>query len=571
MASPCSLCGIPFESDPDVAAFTERMVFTFGDTKIHPAVPSQCPACRLKLRTCQRNERYLHKRKSDLSGKDIVAIYRAEPMARRKVYALDEWHSETWDPLSFGRPFDFSRPFFPQLGELLQDVPTMGVVTLGNENCDYTTGTAYCKNCYLINSSEYSEECSYGKLFQKCRNSYDCHYLFDSELCCQCFSVYHSYQCSFLSLSKNCSDCHYSTGLIGCKNCFLCSNLERKEFFFENTQLSPEEYRRRVREYENSYEKQQKALAELASLREKSVHRATNILNSENCTGDYLENSSNCHECFDVSGSQDCKYVTVGVETKDCVDCSNMYIKPELCFMSLGTIEAYNCAYCLYVFHSQNLLYSENCFHSKNLFACSGLKHKEYCIFNTQYTKGAYEELVPRIIEHMKKTPYQSPAGSDTGQEWGQYLPPSFSPFPYNESVAHEYMPLTKEEAKSMGFHWSETTDVHPNVTKIIEAKNLPDTITDVPDDILHWAIRCEISGRPYRIQKPELHFYREQKLPIPHRHPDVRYDDRLRLRNPRTLWQRACGTCGKKTLSTFAPERPETIACDTCYRESVS
>lgn len=189
---------------------------------------------------------------------------------------------------------------------------------------------------------------------------------------------------------------------------------------------------------------------------------------------------------------------------------------------------------------------------------------------NMQYTKEEYEELVPKIIDHMKKTSLRLPDGSFAGQEWGQYLPPSFSPFPYNESVAHEYMPLTEQDAKALGFSWNEIKDELPNVTKIIDAKELPDSIDSIADDILTWAIRCEVSGRFYRIQKTELSYYREQKLPIPHRHPNVRYDDRLRLRNPRTLWKRACGTCGKETLSTFAPDRPEVIACEDCYRNSV-
>lgn len=560
MSSTCTICHQPFDTDPRMEAFVAKMIFTFGATKIHPALPRECPDCRLKLRTCQRNERFLYKRTSDLSGKDIVAIYHRNTMCPRTIYALDEWHSEQWDPLSYGRDFDFSRSFFEQFGELLRDVPKMGVVTLGNENCDYTTGTGYCKNCYLINSSEYCEDCSYGKLFQKCRSCMDCHYLFDSELCYQCFSVYNAYQCSFLSFSKNCSDCHYSLGLIGCKNCFLCSNLERKQYCFQNKQLTKEDYQAKVEEYACSWTNHLRAKKALEELRKNSVHKAVNMLNCEKCSGDYLENSQNCTECFDVNSSQDCTFVTVGVETKDCFDCSNMYIKPELCFMTLGTIEAYNCAYCLYVFHSQNLLYAENCYHCKNLFACSGLKHQEYCIFNKKYSKEEYEILVPNIIEHMQKT-----------QEWGQYIPARLSPFGYNETVAHEYMPLQKDEAIAQGFHWRDTVDDLPNVTKIIAANDLPDSIQDIPDDILQWAIRCEISGRPYRIQKPELQLYRQLKLPVARHHPDIRYDERLRIRNPRKLWGRTCGQCGKNIQSTFAPERPEAIVCEECYRAIVN
>lgn len=132
-------------------------------------------------------------------------------------------------------------------------------------------------------------------------------------------------------------------------------------------------------------------------------------------------------------------------------------------------------------------------------------------------------------------------------------------------------MPLTKDTATKMGFHWRDTIDEPPNVTQIISAKDLPDSVSDIPDDILQWAIRCEVTGRPYRIQKPELQFYRQLTLPIPHHHPDVRYDDRLKLRNPRTLYERTCEKCQKKVQSTFAPERVEKIVCELCYRVAVA
>ncbi len=557
--SPCSLCRQSFVIDADEKVFLQKMSIAFGKTTIHPSEPTECPMCRLKLRTAHRNERFLHRRKSDKSGQSIVSVFHAEPMNPCTVWSHDEWHAEDWDALAYGKEYDFSRPFFEQFQELQSRVPKMAVVTVGNENCEFTTGTGYCKNCYLINSSEYCEDCCYGKLFQKCRSCYDCAYLFDSELCYQCFSVYKSYQCRFLSFSKNCSDCQFSLGLLGCKNCFLCANLNRKEYCFRNVQLTKQEYEKQIAAYTDSYKKQQEAIAELSELRKKSIHRASNILNCENCTGDYLENSKNCRDCFDMTESEDCRYVTVGIGTKDCLDCSNMYIKPELCFMTLGTIEAYNTAYSLYIFHSQNILYSENCFHSKDLFGCCGLKHKQYCILNKQYSKEQYEELVPKIIEQMRK------AG-----EFGQYFPPSLSPFGYNESLAQEYMPLSKEKAKELGFHWRETHDEVPTASKVIRASDLPDRISEIPDDILNWAITCEASERPYKIQKSELQYYRQQQLPIPRRHPDVRYDERMTLRNPRTLWERTCGKCGKKTMSTFSPERPETLYCEECYRKEV-
>jgi len=53
---------------------------------------------------------------------------------------------------------------------------------------------------------------------------------------------------------------------------------------------------------------------------------------------------------------------------------------------------------------------------------------------NKQYTKEEYEKLVPKIIEHMKKT-----------SEWGEFFPASISPFGYEETAAMDYYPATKQ------------------------------------------------------------------------------------------------------------------------------
>lgn len=59
---------------------------------------------------------------------------------------------------------------------------------------------------------------------------------------------------------------------------------------------------------------------------------------------------------------------------------------------------SYNC------WTSSELAYCIDCYDTKNCFGCIGLRNKQYCILNKQYTKEQYEELVPKIIEHMTKT-----------------------------------------------------------------------------------------------------------------------------------------------------------------------
>ena len=197
-------------------------------------------------------------------------------------------------------------------------------------------------------------------------------------------------------------------------------------------------------------------------------------------------------------------------------------------------------------------LYSKDCYHSSYLFACIGLRNKSYCILNRQYTKEEYEILVPKIIEHMMKT-----------GEWGEFFPSFISPFGYNETVAQEYFPLNQTEALKKEFVWSDYEPPFPRVEKIIPASKLPSDITQIPDDILNWAIECEVTKKPFRIIKQELEFYRKHHLPIPHRHPDVRHEDRMKLRNPRKLWERKCDRCSKDIISTYSPERTGRVYCE--------
>jgi hypothetical protein len=199
------------------------------------------------------------------------------------------------------------------------------------------------------------------------------------------------------------------------------------------------------------------------------------------------------------------------------------------------------------------------CDFSSHLFLCIWLRHKQYCILNKQYSKKEYEELVPRIIEKMI-----------ADGEWWEFFPATLSPFGYNETVAYEYFPFTREGAQNQGFNWSDYEAPFPSVSKVIPASKLPESIKSIPDDILNWAVECEVSWKPFRIIRQELEFYRKHNIPIPKRHPDVRHMDRMKLRNPRKLFERKCDSCEKLMITSYAPERPETVYCEVCFEREV-
>tara|TARA_B100000315_G_scaffold255442_1_gene298830 strand:- start:690 stop:1232 length:543 start_codon:yes stop_codon:yes gene_type:complete len=178
---------------------------------------------------------------------------------------------------------------------------------------------------------------------------------------------------------------------------------------------------------------------------------------------------------------------------------------------------------------------------------------------NKQYSKEEYEKQVSKIIEHMKET-----------GEWGEFFSITSSPFAYNETMAQEYFSMTKEEVEAKGWRWRDIKDEIPEVEKTIPGNQLPDSIDDIPDDILNWAIECEVTQRPFRIVSQELAFYRSMKLPIPHLHPDLRHKKRMEMRNPRKMFDRQCDNCSKEIQTTYAPDRPEKVLCEECYLKEV-
>ncbi|PIU15737.1 hypothetical protein COT20_01295, partial [bacterium (Candidatus Gribaldobacteria) CG08_land_8_20_14_0_20_39_15] len=72
---------------------------------------------------------------------------------------------------------------------------------------------------------------------------------------------------------------------------------------------------------------------------------------------------------------------------------------------------------------------------------------------------------------------------------YGEFFPPELSPFCYNETIAQDYFPLTKEQVIEQGYSWK---DPEPRNYQIdIKTDELPDHIKDVPDDIIGKVIQC--------------------------------------------------------------------------------
>jgi len=291
----------------------------------------------------------------------------------------------------------------------------------------------------------------------------------------------------------------------------------------------------------------------------KKPQRALVIINSENTVGDYIIKSKDIYYSFEVEETDTARYCW-GVEYGRDIYDSNFIYYGENCYENIANTRSTNITFGFASFEVNDLMYSLMCFsNTHDCFGCVSLKHQEYCILNKKYSKEEYEELVPKVIEHMKDT-----------KEYGDFFPPSLSPFGYNEIIAQNHFPLKKEEALQKGFNWSDYEPPVPEVEKTISAEELPDNTKDIPDDILNWAIKCKISGKPFKIAPQELKFYRKHNLSIPHKHPHIRHGERTKLINPRKLWERKCDKCETEIQTTYSPDRPETVYCEQCYLKEI-
>lgn len=548
----CRKCENEFVITEAELAFYRKVSPTIKGVIYEIPAATLCPPCREQRRLAFRNERKLYNRKCDLSGKDILSIYSADKPY--KVYDQELWWGDGWDPLSYGREYDFSRPFFEQLGELLLAVPKIGLVVGKNENSSYNNFLADCKNCYMILGwGEYCEDCYYGRFVNSSKNCVDTSYTYHSELCYECMDVDSCYNSVYLTSCRSCRDSYFLENCISCQDCFGCLNLSNKQYCIFNQQYSREEYVQKIANLKDlsptSFEIIHQKINELKKSVPQKYYHGFNI---ENSTGDYIQSCKNAQHCFSANSLEDTQNISDCFQTKDSTDCTIVGGNDTQLSYECISFTGKNCAFINLSWYCHDLLYCQDCFNNcSNCFGCVGLKHKEYCILNKQYTKEQYEALLPRIIEHMKGT-----------GEFGEFFPLSLSSFAYNETLAQEYYPLTREEVIGQGLKWKEKdSKEYQKQTYVVS-----EAIAQVSEDICNHVLACQSCEKNYRIVKPESIFYKQLQLPVPKKCPDCRHQERNARKNPRKLWSRNCMQCQKGIETTFAPDSPEVIYCEECY-----
>jgi len=525
--------------------------------KVGIELPTICFFCRIKQHLSFWMFGKFRKGKSDLSGENFITVLPEKN--RYPIYTSTEWYSDKWDAMDYGQDYDETKSFFEQLQELQEKVPHPHQNGVKNTNCDWCDDVWNSKNCYLARSMEQCEDLYYSYRNIRVKNSIDMTICFDCEKSYDSGDCHHSYKLFYSKHSRDCVDSYFLYDCRNCQNCFMCWNLRGKSYCIENIQYTREEYLEKLKSFNlGSFQSVRNYKRHFEKINQKEVvHRPNFNLKVYNSDGDYLLDCKNCHGCNTISESEDCFNCIRGMRSRSCIDTNGCWFS-ELMGNCSSCVGGYAEKYCAWS-SSRYSEYLDLCIECEYCFGCVSLKKKKYCILNKQYNKEEYEALKDKIISEMKKR-----------EEYGKFLPYSMSAGPFNFSTSYLYFPNTKkEDILKLEGYWE---DIKENNIEGMPTSELPDDIKDVPDTIITQALICPETGWRFNIAQNELIFYKNNNIPLPRYHFDVRTKEQLKYLTILQSYPYVCFYCKKDIEAYYLPEwNYQKIACEECYKQNIN
>lgn len=506
-------------TDQEIALVDKLSPIIWGEKFLIP-LPTICPEERLRRKLPFKNYLSLFKGKDSETGEKLISSY--PPDSSYVVYSQPHWWGDAWDPMIYSQNYDPSKPITEQIYRLWHSVP---VPALDNsyrevENSDFINGNGPSKECYLTSNSAYNEKCLYGWMIFYSSSILDSNYITESEYCS--FSQ-HLWKCYDVHFSWDTSECRNSRYLFSCEWCqniLWWVRLKNQKYQILNTPCTKDEFDITLKKlqydaiYRKDFEKKLQNLIQTVGL------ESSALTGSVNSIGDFCYDSKSAYECYDIGNCEDVLYITDSFNTRDSAHISMWWDGTSLSYDCIDVGQNISNIYfssACWEWAIYNL-YSHKCNNCQYIFGCSGLRNKSYCIFNKQYSKEAWEDTVKMIIRQMQNE-----------WTWWDFLNQKYATFAYNESLGSIFAPISREEAISWWFRWSdriEGTSTHTQ--KIINGNQLPDEIGWIPDDILNWVIKCPTTGKLFQVQSLELELLRKFWIPIPKIHPIERIKMRL-------------------------------------------
>ncbi len=269
----CQNCKKDFVIEPDDFGFYEKM-------QVPP--PIFCPDCRFQRRLLFRNNRVFYRRECALCKKNILSVYNKE--RPYLIYCRECWYSNKWDPMDYGREYDFSIPFFSQFRSLQAKIPRANMYQTNFVSSEYCNYGLDFKECYLLFGGHNNERVYFGNQIFDSSDSLDIAFSSKNEFCYETFESSRLNKVFFSRYTRDCVDSQY---LIDCKNCmycFGCVGLVNKKYYIFNQPSNEKEYKKFIQENQGSYKKHLENLKKLRDLKLVTPHKfahVTQLINSD--------------------------------------------------------------------------------------------------------------------------------------------------------------------------------------------------------------------------------------------------------------------------------------------------
>jgi len=493
------------------------------------------------------------------TGSPILSF--VHPDSPFQVIPDKEWMSEDFSrDESF---LDSSQPFFPQMLKLAHSVPVGACRDDGsNKNCfgvDYINS----ENSYMVFSLCGAKNCFYPALALYSEDSVDVTNTKNSQQCYHTNRVNKMFRCAF---SFECRDCLNSIFLFDCRNCEFCfgaTNARNKKYLWFNEQLAEDEWKKRRAEVDLScYSVLIEYQEKFNALVRDSVWPENFNVGSDDCRGEYIEDSTRCDNCYWLGKSTDLYWCWVSEEHRDCAFSA---------WTGWGGDSYYTCdvvgggplRFCFRCWRCVEMEYCMDCYDCEFCFGCVGLKKKRFHIFNKEYSKEEYWQKVDELKCAML----------DRG-EYGEYFPASFSEngfeyamydafFGYSEKDLEQYQAPRFDPRRGAVVSASGNNDSQP-----IDINSIPDCLSQIDEaTFVGKPILDPVLGRPFSVVAGEMAFYRSQGYSFPREHFLRRLKASIRTSNSPEEEKALCGSCGKAITtyknSTFSKRK---VFCKECY-----
>lgn len=114
------------------------------------------------------------------------------------------------------------------------------------------------------------------------------------------------------------------------------------------------------------------------------------------------DDQRNSYLIFMSTGSEYCRYGDWNMFSKECVDCYNVF-KCERCYECIDCRLCYNVMFSQETSNCRDSWFLFNCVNVSDSFGCVNLRNKQYCFFNEQLTKEAYQEKISSLALDNQK------------------------------------------------------------------------------------------------------------------------------------------------------------------------